>query len=538
LIELDHIAEIELEHLTVPNHLLLTTSGFLGYNRWEKDRAAYKEALIRYPQMLLDVLERSWFQRMWTIQEVALASKCTILCGSKSVSWEKFSTALERLESFPIFQGISLYVASHSIPRKYFQTGRRIFKREDSQKLCVSKILTYTRGKNATDLRDKVYALYGMLERLGVNPPEPDYSKPAADIYRDITIAAIVHDSSLEVLKQVEGHKSISDLPSWVPDWSNTNIRRFPSNIFYEVPWKIPMRFSLKAGCRIICLFGREAGSAVDVKTGLGIQHDMPMTFDLDFPTRFDLKSLEALGQQYINTIKVLRAWLRHIRDWHMLTSTYKYNMDDALGMMLRQGVPLGDLEVPYRKWVALITTRGVLGACNSLESIYDVRNHHNNEFPGLEPFYRVAALRYWTELPEWQVFLAIKSCRDARKFHRVACQALNGRKIVSFHSYSEKKLPVVMTGLVPNSCKAGDLLALFAGADYPMVVRPVKRKLPVSPLETKNQVATADPEEKYYSLVGPAYVLEMMSVPERVLKLMCGPSVFEINNGRTFCLI
>ncbi|KAL9078909.1 MAG: hypothetical protein Q9157_002165 [Trypethelium eluteriae] len=44
---------------------------------------------------LLELMQRPWFSRRWVVQEVALARKAIIHCGSAKIAWNKFAVAVE-----------------------------------------------------------------------------------------------------------------------------------------------------------------------------------------------------------------------------------------------------------------------------------------------------------------------------------------------------------------------------------------------------------------------------------------------------------
>lgn len=52
-----------------------------------------------------------------------------------------------------------------------------------SQRPPLTSILDTTRNLRATTPSDKVYALNGILELMGINVSEADYSKPICQIY-------------------------------------------------------------------------------------------------------------------------------------------------------------------------------------------------------------------------------------------------------------------------------------------------------------------------------------------------------------------
>jgi len=80
------------------------------------------------------------------------------------------------------------------------------------------------RVQQATEAKDKVYALYGLLERLEIPLlAQPDYSPSHSlkDAYRSFTVSIIKWHGSLNVLLEASGPWG-TGAPSWVPDWSRS----------------------------------------------------------------------------------------------------------------------------------------------------------------------------------------------------------------------------------------------------------------------------------------------------------------------------
>ncbi|KEF57561.1 uncharacterized protein A1O9_05479 [Exophiala aquamarina CBS 119918] len=44
---------------------------------------------------LLELMQRPWFSRRWVVQEISLAQRALIYCGSDKISWRKFAIAVE-----------------------------------------------------------------------------------------------------------------------------------------------------------------------------------------------------------------------------------------------------------------------------------------------------------------------------------------------------------------------------------------------------------------------------------------------------------
>ena len=47
---------------------------------------------------LHDFLSRSWFSRVWTLQEAAVATECVVQCGSDRIPWTAFERFNEKCQ--------------------------------------------------------------------------------------------------------------------------------------------------------------------------------------------------------------------------------------------------------------------------------------------------------------------------------------------------------------------------------------------------------------------------------------------------------
>ena len=404
--------------------------------------------------------------------------------------WISFASSFDKLEPYSAFYGVSSFITGHSIPWKYLHAVEAGDMEDMGLKSSsISSILTHSRGKLATDAKDKVYALYGIFKTMNVRLAEPDYNKDIIEIYKEATVAAMVCDYSLSILKQAAGKKLIEGLPSWVPDWSDSRIRQFPADSC-RANWNIPMQIAFTLDPEVLVLQGSVAGFVHDTPPV-----NTPKTFDLNaLFSKQDQDSLDQLARDYIQIAKTLRDWV------HTLLC-HRHGVDE-LALMLMQGRLLGSYESAFHIWLRFLMA-GWPGW--SLDEVYREKNYHKHSFPGLEIFYQNHALHYWTEQLEWQILLAIHANDQSRSFHYIVCAALNGRELLS--CTSTVPLHKNMVCLVANEVELGDWLVLFAGAEFPMIVRQTLRTTdapqpPVTPI-AHNQ--------EYYSLIGPAYIIGNM---------------------------
>jgi hypothetical protein len=83
-------------------------------------------------------------------------------------------------------------------------------------------LMVMSRAHQASDKRDKVYALHSIFESIAPGAfPAPDYSKPWTQVFIDAVTALILLDNGrLSLLEEAQSYYGPSELPSWVPDWS------------------------------------------------------------------------------------------------------------------------------------------------------------------------------------------------------------------------------------------------------------------------------------------------------------------------------
>ena len=158
------------------------------------------------------LFSRPWFHRAWTVQEQILAPDRMIACGSKILGWHIFMIAIGvcfsvRGRRQMIINGVVPFLSVHdSIV-------------ETSGDLRLSQLISTHIKREASDPRDQVYALYGLVQAYQKVPLEISYAMNVEDVYRSTVRFCIENEESLSILKYVSEFKNQSDLPSWVPDW-------------------------------------------------------------------------------------------------------------------------------------------------------------------------------------------------------------------------------------------------------------------------------------------------------------------------------
>lgn len=165
------------------------------------------------------LLARSWFERLWIWQEIALANKESIvMCGRRFLLWEQFRAAiigtLVRRRT-PIDPAQRLYARLNLVKDLF----------GENKNLGILVILDFTKYTKCSDPRDRIFAVLSMLNkktRRDLNI-EPDYNSRPSELYRDVTLRYL-EKYDMKILSLCDGHQVHDDLPSWVPDWSKPKL--------------------------------------------------------------------------------------------------------------------------------------------------------------------------------------------------------------------------------------------------------------------------------------------------------------------------
>ncbi|EWZ81143.1 hypothetical protein FOWG_14719 [Fusarium oxysporum f. sp. lycopersici MN25] len=95
-------------------------------------------------------------------------------------------------------------------------------------------LLQAMRDRKSTKPQDRVFAVEGVFQRLGIRQPTPDYNRPTGEIYRDAFIS-LIERKPIFVNLLIDCGLSPPNAPSWVPDWSTVAKRSWlPSSYLYD----------------------------------------------------------------------------------------------------------------------------------------------------------------------------------------------------------------------------------------------------------------------------------------------------------------
>lgn len=157
------------------------------------------------------LLGRPYFQRLWIVQEVLLAKPATVVaCGHDQVLWYHFVRAIVCL--------VTKDSLCSSLRRRIDMVRVLTWKYLD---FSIPFVLNLVRTRQCYKPRDKVYGVFGITPPSFTALVKPDYTISTATVYQDAFLAHMRLDHRATLLQDCELTQGrLTDLPSWVPDWS------------------------------------------------------------------------------------------------------------------------------------------------------------------------------------------------------------------------------------------------------------------------------------------------------------------------------
>jgi hypothetical protein len=123
------------------------------------------------------LLARSWFKRVWVLQEVANARRAVVCSGTKSVSTRIFALAPQLLDMNPEphCQAVLDIMPGHLRKESWWNRDRDLY-----------TLLKKFRGSQASDPRDMIYALLEISsDAQNTNSLRADYTKDCKQVVLD-----------------------------------------------------------------------------------------------------------------------------------------------------------------------------------------------------------------------------------------------------------------------------------------------------------------------------------------------------------------
>ncbi|OIW34504.1 hypothetical protein CONLIGDRAFT_658404 [Coniochaeta ligniaria NRRL 30616] len=451
---------------------------------------------------LFRVLLRDYWQRMWILQEIALArSDAPVMCGRDCLSWADIRDSAVFIANDSLRLGRDIVETSrlniwhHSL---HFARDRMVKDRDRDRasertwgllieianlqrvqretaptqgEFEIFGPLRMMRNAKLTDEKDRVYGILGIRAVADRIVLSPDYERPLEDIYRDFTAQLIsrgdlnpmrlisryageIHDS-WSVGTLIPSRKPISvgmhcthDIPSWTICWT------------CKPPPTAPFRGAYRAAGAAIdpsCTVSLSAnldltvrGASFDIISSLSSFH--PLETDRSYPANATVPSCDAY-----DGVDGARDALWRTLVGNASTKDDSTRSPEAYSWLLQRQL--------WQQGVTMVNTNG-FGFYEFMARNKDlvVCGHRLKELVfgpnGRRGTFKVLDDRVWQASQEQSDMLSL--AMDTMAWRRLVGTA-GGRM-----------------GLVPAAARMGDSIALLVGCETPMVLRKVNQRYQV----------------------------------------------------------
>jgi hypothetical protein len=221
---------------------------------------------VRQWRLIMEFFTRTWFSRVWVLQEVTLAKEVDLFCGTVMPDYDiltelavaisgsgwldyaifytdpspvknnlrgpwsnpRQNAILRNVHFLIIAACLDVARASHAEDPPFLEVLYSAVNPLDKRYAFLEMSILYSRQLEATDLRDRIYAplsLASQFSQRGTDSGDwihPDYSQDFTTTFINVSLLLLKNCPSLSLLSQVEdrGKRILQQLPSWFPDFS------------------------------------------------------------------------------------------------------------------------------------------------------------------------------------------------------------------------------------------------------------------------------------------------------------------------------
>jgi hypothetical protein len=194
-------------------------------------KAIFSQARQRDFDATVSLFARDYWNRLWVVQEVLNAQSITVFCGRSKLPWSVFTRAsatfrrhkddlLDNFSSYENQRGRSTLADMTNHARVLTKQGPSSLKIDASS---LHETILACRWRLASDGRDKVFGLLGLLGPGHRRDIPIDYSLSIKDVYTNVVDHVITTTERLDIICDAIHYpvcQNPLNLPTWLPDYS------------------------------------------------------------------------------------------------------------------------------------------------------------------------------------------------------------------------------------------------------------------------------------------------------------------------------
>ncbi|KAH6716999.1 heterokaryon incompatibility protein-domain-containing protein [Leptodontidium sp. MPI-SDFR-AT-0119] len=181
------------------------------------------------------LFERPWFNRTWIVQEIVASSHHIFVCGDHRIPAVLLVRVARELRDLYLNGNgfVRYHGFNHAIISKFLRMAR-IWRERQYGKETYFSLLAYSFwSSEASDPKDKIFSMVGLDASMATRL-EPDYRDTVQTVYTNATRESLLSCNSIGILSLagIGTPRVLSDLPSWVPDFSVSAVPQPPFELF------------------------------------------------------------------------------------------------------------------------------------------------------------------------------------------------------------------------------------------------------------------------------------------------------------------
>lgn len=234
----DHKAQKAFEQISgINTHLPPGRHNPTKLRRYLRDRVGnhgIEEHVVQILKGISPVFAKSWFKRLWVVQEVCSAQNAIMVFGTAEITMDCILNVIGLLNKLEEVnnnqQHIDIAALRNLVNIGRIQRGIDTLPAIENQAPCpaVLELLRWTQGYEFSNPRDRIYALLGMTNEMTFRS---DYKLNVVETYMTFANWVLRSTSALYLLSYARGTSdSDSNIPSWC---SSPNMGELPMTLLH-----------------------------------------------------------------------------------------------------------------------------------------------------------------------------------------------------------------------------------------------------------------------------------------------------------------